>query len=1018
MNYQLRMTMLVISVITLLTACGAGLSNKNESNKNDGTQPTAQITFPLENTKVGLDVLTVTGIAGDNIGVTKVSVNGISAESTDGFIHWIAKVPVQMNENTLTVSVTDTDGNTTKSAHKIKINNIGFAIKDIAGMFVDTANSRLIVNDSASRNIVAIDQATGAASLLYNTKLRNSRDIINDVTNQQMLVTINNEEVRAIGMGDGTQTTLSTSSDTTGVGFSNPKYTVIDSANSKAYLTSDSTNYVYEIDLGTGVKTIISSPTVGDGDAISVVSDIALDKANARLIVVDMGKAIVEIKLDAPYTRTVLASATVGAGADFNPISLAYKSGKLYALSAVGTDGVIEEINTTAGANFGDRTTLAAGFYNNARMRISNDGLSLFVLAPDDLRQVTIASGAIKTVSSAKDKIGTGAAISAIYGLALSADGSKAWVGAWYNTFTEIELSTGNRTPISLNSSVFVTGVAYDPAENQLYATDQINDQMITYDFDDSAVRIVSSNTIGRFLINTASDAVMFGNDALYAVAASRAIIAVDITSGIRRYLSFSGAKAVDTIDKPTGITVANGTIYVYDQASKKIYSVNAADGVRTLVSGVGSKGAGPNFGNISFDLEADSANNLLFLADQTNQQIFSIDIATGDRQVISSASTGGGDTLSDIADIAFNSSTGKLEVAVDDGRIILSVDPGTGTRVALYDSRVGAGPGINVNDITLDKANSRLIGVDSNNDSIFSVNLNGGERTILWPTGDVAIDLPLNISRIAYDAGKNVVYVADSYNDTIVKVELTADGDNDDNNNISVFSGYDDLTSNVIGEGQNFSRIKDIVLDPDPGRNRLLVLDDSDGEILAVDLGNGNRTVVYKYFSNADASPDGYFRLNYPDQITYDASLNLLYVNEDGESIVELDLATNTGMVISGNARDQDSGRNYQLGWGMEFSNLTDLYFEPESRTLYALDGSLSAIMEVDTFSGDTQAITYDTPATPTSFDRPISLVTDALTQRAYIADNSALHAVDKISGANGVMSFGRLASGNNRSR
>jgi hypothetical protein len=73
-------------------------------------RPAVTITSPANGVTVTSSPVTVTGTAGGGSGVKSVTVNGVTATVSDG--HWTAAVPLTQGPNTLTATMTTTDGST------------------------------------------------------------------------------------------------------------------------------------------------------------------------------------------------------------------------------------------------------------------------------------------------------------------------------------------------------------------------------------------------------------------------------------------------------------------------------------------------------------------------------------------------------------------------------------------------------------------------------------------------------------------------------------------------------------------------------------------------------------------------------------------------------------------------------------------------------------------------------------------------------------------------------------------
>jgi len=78
----------------------------------DSTPPTVSVSSPADGAVVTESQLTIQGTASDAGGITYVKVNGVDAQTSDGFAHWSAVVNLAEGANQITVSTADDRGNT------------------------------------------------------------------------------------------------------------------------------------------------------------------------------------------------------------------------------------------------------------------------------------------------------------------------------------------------------------------------------------------------------------------------------------------------------------------------------------------------------------------------------------------------------------------------------------------------------------------------------------------------------------------------------------------------------------------------------------------------------------------------------------------------------------------------------------------------------------------------------------------------------------------------------------------
>ena len=244
-----------------LVACGG-------SGGGGGGTPSASVIFPPSNAITEAPSITVRGQASNASGVT---VNGVSASSTDGFANWTAVVPLGAGENTLTVSTTDAAANT-RDAATVNIESKPI-FTDTDTMAFDSTNNSLLLADAVTSNLIAVDSATGNTSILSSPTVPNSNNgdaffpggIAIDSSNNRALIangTSSNPTIFAVDLDTGEKTILSNNTvpDTFNP-FNSPGRIVLDTINSnnRALVVDYGINpKIMSVDLTTGARSVIS----------------------------------------------------------------------------------------------------------------------------------------------------------------------------------------------------------------------------------------------------------------------------------------------------------------------------------------------------------------------------------------------------------------------------------------------------------------------------------------------------------------------------------------------------------------------------------------------------------------------------------------------------------------------------------------------------------------------------------------------------------------------------------------
>lgn len=171
-----------------------------------------------------------------------------------------------------------------------------------------------------------------------------------------------------------------------------------------------------------------------------------------------------------------------------------------------------------------------------------------------------------------------------------------------------------------------------------------------------------------------------------------------------------------------------DGRLLATDAVEEVIFEIDLATGDRSILSGMGVGTGVALDGPIGLAIE--SAGTLL-VADNFLRGVFRVDAATGDRVVLSANGTGAGPNFSIPVGIAVDA-TGRIFVSDLNLDAIVEVDPASGDRTVVSDDLTGAGPGlISPVEVTI-SADGDLLVSDTAFDALFRIELATGDRTVL----------------------------------------------------------------------------------------------------------------------------------------------------------------------------------------------------------------------------------------------------------------------------------------------
>jgi hypothetical protein len=430
----------------------------------------------------------------------------------------------------------------------------------------------------------------------------------------------------------------------------------------------------------------------------------------------------------------------------------------------------------------------------------------------------------------------------------------------------------------------------------------------------------------------------------------------------------------------PRGVALDSATnrAYVTDWRLDALFSVDVTTGARTIVSDFNT-GTGPALDGLNA-LVLDAANNRVFVGNALDGIVTAIDLATGDRTTITGDGTGTGPDILDVQGMEYDAATNRVFVA--DGQLngIMAVDVATGDRSELTGDTVGLGPQLGTpQDMMLDIANNRIVIADLSR-GLYAVDLSSGDRTMLY---DTRAEFGLNVanSRSAiYDAATNIAYMADSTRDVIDAVDLGT-GIRTILSDSSVGSGP--LDTGMWGG-------KGIVLDR--GNNRLLLSNTTYDNIYEVDLATADRSVVS---DSNNAGP----AMTWPTEMFIDADNNraiVVDVNFDG--VIAVDLDTGQRTAISDN-----SGTGTGPAYGYTVAIAVDL---PNDRAL-VLDSQMG-LFDVVLSTGDRTILSDVMTGAGPYWDFADGLAVDFAAGVGYVVDDagSAVYSVDITTGDRAFLS------------
>ena len=448
----------------------------------------------------------------------------------------------------------------------------------------------------------------------------------------------------------------------------------------------------------------------------------------------------------------------------------------------------------------------------------------------------------------------------------------------------------------------------------------------------------------------------------------------------------------------PLGLVLnPTGTMaYVADAGLEAVLGVDLVTGNRKIISSAETSpmtGTGIAIMNPR-GIALDPAGETAYLVDSVPNSLFSVNLATGNRTIVSGSGTGAGTDFLSPQDIVLNS-TGTMAYVLDGGLgdTVLSVDLVTGDRTVIQEPPIGSGTGLgSPQDIALDPTGRTayvILHRDAAASFLMGVDLVTGDRTIVSSAGTspmtgtgIAI---VNPTGIALDPAGKTAYLVDRFMSTLLRVDL-ATGDR------TIVSS----DSRGTGTGIALANPNGIALDPS-GKAYLLDLDLR--ALVGVDLATGNRTVAS---SGSRGTGTGFLA---PRGVALNSDGDTAYLADFAlDALFRVDLTTGNRTIVSSDSR----------GTGTEFSTPIGVTLDSAGETAYVLDISLEALFRVDLATGNRTIVSDNSGrGAGMNFFSPRGIALNPSGETAYLLNRwpsaEAILAVNLSTGDRFIVSQGR---------
>lgn len=311
----------------------------------------------------------------------------------------------------------------------------------------------------------------------------------------------------------------------------------------------------------------------------------------------------------------------------------------------------------------------------------------------------------------------------------------------------EVDRATGVQRIAAQGAPLRSPGpICFDPTGTLAYVSEIADDSIVEVVLSTGAMRVVSSNGGNPGTPNISSPEDMLydlghGPARLLLVDPGQdAITAIEIDTGARSFVSALGNRGAGPgFQFPRGICWSGpDTVLVGDTLADQIYEVNVVSGDRTII-GSDTVGSGEAIRSPS-DFVATNNPDVFFYTDTGLRALIQLNRATGARTLLADSQ---GALGSDQGawfrgrDVELDPVSGDALVWDDVQDQLYRVTP-AGARTLEYGERVGEGATIdNLRDIRWDSGTGRLVLAGTSPSRIVALDPATGDREILWTDGD-----------------------------------------------------------------------------------------------------------------------------------------------------------------------------------------------------------------------------------------------------------------------------------------
>lgn len=565
----------------------------------------------------------------------------------------------------------------------------------------------------------------------------------------------------------------------------------IDKENNRAFILDWHLDALVSVDLTTGNRTIVSGDSRGTGPHVGNARSIALDKTNNRAIVISSHRTLLSVDLISG-DRTRIGESVFNQPED---VIMGTEPNQALVLDVInsGSSRLLEVDLTTGegtiissclpltgvGQCWQSPISIAIDETNNSAYVLDSGQRAVFLVDLNDGDN----QGNRSVLSSNTPE--QGVPFQAPVSIIINPEQERLLVVDRDQGVLAVDIDTGEReafSNINLGQGPnFNQPLGSDLNENthEILVTGFGHETLLSVDLNNGDRNIASPN-VGSGIRLGATVAVGWDNTlnrAIWLDYLLHALVEIDPSSGNRAILSGADIGTGADLYLPAAIELdaANERALIISHSREgnnpQLMSVDLNSGERITLS---DNSDGEPILDFPTSISLNTLNgNALALGHNVNE-LFSIDLETGDREVISDSSNIGEVEFNRPRSIDFDEQNGSAIVLNTDPAALLSVNLENGFRSILSDDSTGLGVQFE-EPIAADfhPENRRMYIVDEDIPSILSIDISNGNRSILSANGDgKGLDFA-NPERITVDTNNDRAFVTDSYYQSLFVVDL-----------------------------------------------------------------------------------------------------------------------------------------------------------------------------------------------------------------------------------------------------